>query len=139
MKENIVFDYKDNIATCSIQYKDLWFTDMARCHPDDMDFASERTGCYIAETRAVIRVLRYQRDHEIKPTLAAFNHLYSNMRTSKNYNPKSYEVKMIRSQIRVLEKELAAVNNDLAAERKSLKDYLTQKDKLYIKLRAKNQ
>lgn len=139
MKENIVFDYNDNIATCSIQYKDLWFTDMARCHPDDMDFASERTGCYIAETRAVIRVLRYQRDHEIKPTLAAFNHLYSNMKTSKHYNPKSYEAKMLRRQIRSLENELAAVNADLAAERISLSEYIESKERLYTKLRAKNQ
>jgi hypothetical protein len=104
-----------------------------------MDFASERTGCYIAETRAVIRVLRYQRDHEIKPTLAAFNHLYSNMKTSKYYNPKSYEAKMLRRQIRSLENELAAVNADLAAERTSLSEYLKSKEKLYTKLRAKNQ
>ena len=73
------------------------FTGVAYCHPDDLDFASERTGLFIAESRAIIKVLIFQRDHEIKPALATLNHLYSNMRTSKYYNPKSYEAKMIRS------------------------------------------
>jgi hypothetical protein len=33
------------------------------------------------------------------------------MKTSKYYNPKSYEANMLRSQIRALEKELAAIHN----------------------------
>jgi hypothetical protein len=60
------------------------------------------------------------------------------MRTSKHYNPKSYEAKMWRSQIRVYENDLIAVSNDLASERKNLKDYLTGKDKIFAKLRAKS-
>jgi hypothetical protein len=61
------------------------------------------------------------------------------MATSKNFNPKSYEAKMIRSQIKVLENDLAAINADLANERKNLKEYIDKKDILYKKLRAKNQ
>ena len=41
--------------------------------------------------------------------------------------------------IRSLENELAAVNADLAAERTSLSEYIKSKEKLYTKLRAKNQ
>ena len=61
------------------------------------------------------------------------------MQTSKYFNPKSYEAKMIRSQIKVLENDLAAINADLANERKNLKEYIDKKDILYKKLRAKNQ
>jgi hypothetical protein len=46
---------------------------------------------------------------------------------------------MLRSQIRVIEKELATINNQLADERKFLRDYIDGKDKLYQRLRAKNQ
>ena len=45
---------------------------------------------------------------------------------------------MLRSQIRVYENDLIAVSNDLASERKNLKDYLTGKDKIFAKLRAKS-
>ena len=67
------------------------------------------------------------------------NHLYANMRRSKYYNPNSYEAKMLRSQIRVIEKELATINNQIADERKFVKDYIDGKDKLYQRLRAKSQ
>ena len=141
MNKNIYYDYHESEARsiCDIIYKDMTFTGIAHCHPDDLDFASERTGLYIAETRAIIKVLTFQRDHEIKPVLTALKHLYSNMRTSKHYNPKSYEAKMLRSQIRVIEKELATINNAIADERKFVKDYINGKDKMYKRLRAKSQ
>lgn len=139
MDKNIKFEYCNGTATCHIEYKNMTFTGTAQCHPDDMDFESERTGCYIAETRAVIKVLRFQRDFEIKPALNILNHLHSNMKTSKHYNPKSYEVKMIHSQIHVLEKELAVINSELAIERTNLSVYLNEKEKIYTRLRAKNQ
>jgi tRNA U55 pseudouridine synthase TruB len=37
------------------------------------------------------------------------------------------------------EKDLAAINNAIADERKFLKDYIDGKDKLFKRLRAKNQ
>lgn len=141
MIKNIYYDYHESEARsiCDIIYKDMTFTGIAHCHPDDLDFASERTGLYIAETRAIIKVLAFQRDHEIKPALAALTHLNSNMKTSKYYNPNSYEAKMLRNQIRFWEKELAAINEEIAIERKNLNIYITEKDKIYTKLRAKNQ
>jgi len=39
----------------------------------------------------------------------------------------------------VIEKELAAINNDIADEQKFIKDYIEGKDKLYKRLRAKSQ
>lgn len=140
MDKNIYYDYNETEgrSICDIKYKNLFFTGIAHCHPDDHDFSSERTGLFIAECRAVIKVLEFQRDFEIKPVLATLNHLYDNMKTSKNYNPKSYEAKMLRSQIRHWEKELAAIKADLAIERTNLKTYIVEKDKIYTKLRAKS-
>lgn len=137
MDKNVKFEYHDGIAICEIKYKNETFVGKAVCHADDYDFESERTGLYIAESRAVIQGLCFERDYEIKPALKILYHLYSNMRTSQYYNPKSYEAKMIRNQIKALEKELAEIKADIAAERASLNDYLTQKEKLYQKLRIR--
>ena len=140
-KENIIFDYDKELglSRCYIEYNGIFCDGQAKCHPDDMDFESERVGMTIAESRANIKVLMFMRDYEVKPQLKILNHLYSNIKTSKHYNPNSYEAKMIRSQIRAIEKELATINNALADERKFLKDYTEGKEKLYQKLRARNQ
>ena len=133
------FDEKLGYARCLMIYNGQAFEGGAKCHPDDMDMISERTGCCIAEARAYIKALRFKRDHEIQPKLDVLRHLYNNMQTSKYFNSKSYEAKMLRSQIGVIEKELAAVSQDLAEEKKYLKEYIDKKDKFYKRLRAKNQ
>ena len=133
------WDPATGTATCTINTGKHKFFAMSRCHPDDMDMISERTGCCIAEARAYIKALRFKRDHEIQPKLDVLRHLYNNMQTSKYFNSKSYEAKMLRSQIGVIEKELAAVSQDLAEEKKYLKEYIDKKDKFYKRLRAKNQ
>ena len=104
------FDEKLGYARCLMIYKGQAFEGGAKCHPDDMDMISERTGCCIAEARAYIKALRFKRDHEIQPKLDVLRHLYNNMQTSKYFNSKSYEAKMLRSQIGAIEKELAAVS-----------------------------
>ena len=139
MSSNIKFIYADGNAMCTITYKGLDFMGVAKCHDDDRDFESERVGMSIAECRANIKLLGFMRDHEIKPQLKILKHLLSNMKNSKNYNPISYEASMLRSQIRAIEKDLAAINNAITDERKFLKDYIDGKDKLFKRLRAKNQ
>lgn len=133
------FDEKLGYARCLMIYNGQAFEGGAKCHPDDMDMISERTGCCIAEARAYIKALRFKRDHEIQPKLDVLRHLYNNMQTSKYFNSKSYEAKMLRSQIGAIEKELAVVNQDLAEEKKYLKEYIDKKDKFYQRLRARNQ
>lgn len=133
------YSYENGSATYTMYYKGQKFVGKAECHPDDEDMISERVGLTIAETRAAIEVVRFIKEFEIQPQLKVLKHLYSNMRTSKYYNPNSYEAKMLRSQIRVIEKELTTINNQLADERKFLRDYIDGKDKLYQRLRAKNQ
>lgn len=133
------FDEKLGYARCLMIYSGQAFEGGAKCHPDDMDMISERTGCCIAEARAYIKALRFKRDHEIQPKLDVLRHVYNNMQTSKYFNPKSYEAKMLRSQIGAIEKELAAVSQDLAEEKKYLKEYIDKKDKFYQRLRARNQ
>ena len=44
---------------------------------------------------------------------------------------------MLRSQIRAVEKELTAIKQDIADEKKYLKEYIDQKEKMYQRLRAR--
>lgn len=131
------YDHGDSLFV--IYYNGHSFDGTAICHDEDKDFESERVGLTIAEARANIKVLRHMRDCEVKPQLKILNHLLSNMKTSKSYNPISYEAKMLRSQIRAIEKELATINNAIADEQKFIKDYIDGKDKMYKRLRAKSQ
>ena len=130
MLKDIEYKYGEGSAVCIIKYNGYEFVGRADCHPDDEDFESERVGLTIAEARANIKVLRHMRDCEVKPQLKILNHLLSNMKTSKSYNPISYEAKMLRSQIRTIEKELATISNAIADEQKFIKDYIDGKDKM---------
>lgn len=139
--DNIQYYYDDinGLASCTIKYKNLLFTGTSKCHPDDEDFMSEHTGCFIAEVRANIKVLKFRRDNEIIPALRAFEHLQANMDTSTKYSPKSYEAKMIHRQIKTLKRQVEEFNVAIADEENYLKKYISEKDKLYQRIRAKNQ
>lgn len=133
----IAFSYssEEHVASCIINYNNLEFIGIAECHPDDMDFASERTGCAIAEARARIQMLRYIRDGELKPTLKSYKHLMSCMKTSKYFDPTSYEAKMIRSTIKQLEEKLSNTKLLITREQADLKDYIKSKDDFYKRIR----
>lgn len=141
MNRNIQYYYDDTngMASCTIKYKNLLFTGTAKCHPDDDDFMSEHTGCFIAEARANIKVLKFRRDTEVVPALRAFEHVQANMDTSTKYSPKSYEAKMIHRQIKSLKRQIKEFNEAIADEETYLKKYINDKDKLYQRIRAKNQ
>ena len=97
IKNNIEYGYINGSAVCIIIYNGYRFVGEATCHPDDLDFESERVGLTIAEARANLKVLRHMRDCEIKPQLKILNHLFSNIQSSTHFNNYSYETKMIRS------------------------------------------
>ena len=53
------FDKETGTATAWILEKGNFFEAKARCHPEDIDFCSERTGCYIAELRVHMKYLTH--------------------------------------------------------------------------------
>ena len=73
--------------------------------------------------RVVLQFLRNIRDNELIPQVKILKHLYSNMKTSKQFNPKSYEATMIRRQLHILEGQLNNLKEQIR-ERKDLLDYL---------------
>jgi hypothetical protein len=133
MKEPIyTWDAESAHATCTIiDNQGRVFVGEAFAHELDMDFASEKTGCTIASIRATIKYLQSVRRDVIKPELGALKQLYYSINRSKNYNPKSYESKMLWSQIRLKEEDLATINCEIAVQKQYLMEYLRDKEEFY--------
>lgn len=98
---------------------------------------SERTGCELAFRRAKLQYLRTIRDADLKPGLAALKQLYYTMKHSSKFNEFSYENKMLQRQIRLIEFDLATVKEMIAYEYQGISDYIKGKDKVYKKIRNK--
>lgn len=136
MKTEFEWNAAEGIAACIItDNQNRVFTEFAKCHDDDFDMISEKTGCEIAYRRAKISALRAVRDLDLKPRLAALKQLYYSMKHSSKFNPNSYENLMLQRQIRLLNFDLATAKEMIASEQKFLKDYIKGKDKLYNRLR----
>lgn len=143
MKQPVyTWDEELGVATCTIFYKDIEFYGQAICHPDDKDMMSRLVGQTIADMRATLWYLRHVRDNELRPQLQVLYQLYYSMKHSKNFNPKSYEAKMLYKQIHFIEKNLSIVKEDIAELYLRLSNYIEQKDidhKLIKEFRAKKQ
>ena len=138
-KTEYQYDEHSGNSYFDIEHNGLSMCGQAKCHPDDADMMSERTGLTIAEARAHIQILKAKKKYEIQPKIDVLRHLLTNIQSSKNHNPRAYESCRLRSQLAHWEGQLAEINADIADEEKYLKEYIDQKDKLYRKLRARNQ
>jgi hypothetical protein len=142
MKEP-VYTWDGVIATCTItdEYGNT-FTGTAYVHEQDMDFASEKTGCTIATSRAAVTYLQSVKKNILKPQLAALKQLYYSMKHSKKFNPKSYENVMLQRQITMKEEDIKTVNLEIHKHKLFLKDFIDSKEICYQnirKTRAKRQ
>lgn len=124
------------VAGCTITYKDKQFHGVASCHPQDQEFCSKLTGQVIAEYRASIELLKYMRKCEVKPQLKALQTLYTNMRTSKRFNPKSYESISLFRRIHFFEKQLDTINQEIVQINKELEEYIKIKDQDHKTIKA---
>ena len=128
------FEHSDYIYQCYLTYKGIIFYGEAKCHPDDYDMCSEKTGCEIALNRAYIKLLKHYRN-TLKERLAALNQLYYSINKSNKFNEKSYENKMLQRQIRLIEFDLETIKELIAEEQIKLKEYINSKDAFYKTVR----
>ena len=95
---------------------------------------NEKTGCYIAEQRAKLMMLRDQRD-ESKVELRALIKLYSSMNTSKYFDIDSYPIRRLLSHIKQLVQDIEDYKNLIKYERDALTNYIKTKEEFYQKIR----
>ena len=111
----------------------------AVCHPDDKDMKNEYAGETISRWRAMYKYGKHMLKHELRPQLKILKHLFDCMKQSKEYNPRSNEVRLIRRQIAQLEKEIADLKYDLEGLQGLVREYIDAKDDFYKKIRAKRE
>lgn len=109
---------------------------IAQCHPDDIDMMSEKTGYHIALERAAIYGLQSIRKNELKPELASLKQLYYSMNRSKYFNPKSYEARTLKRQIKIKEEDIRSITNEIYLRKERLREFINNKDSFYKAVRA---
>lgn len=136
-KDSYTWDEEKGIATYIINYKGMEFGESAFCHPDDQDMKSKLIGLHIAEARASLLYLRYRRDNELRPQLESLKQLYYSMSHSAQFNPKSYEAKMLFKQINRITKELKTTKKAISYIKEGLFQYMREKDEYHEYVRRK--
>lgn len=131
------FEYEKDIgiATCTIKCENQEVIGTAKCHPEDQEFMSSITGCYIAECRAVVKALKLFKSAELIPSLKALEHYHSYLKQSKQCNKDSYEYKSLCKEIDRIKKEIRLIDIDIKQEKQYLEDYLKNKDIIHNKIR----
>lgn len=134
MKREYFYDPAMGVAHCILTHKGMEFGGTATCHPEDGDFMSERTGLYIAETRANIRYLKSKKP-ELRTAITTLQHAVNCMRDSKNFNPKAKEFQIVYRLLYDKKSELDSLNSRIKMEKEYLEDYVRNKDIVHNKMR----
>jgi hypothetical protein len=127
---NLTWDEDAGVATCSINFKNKQFCGSAKCHEDDNMVKNQITGTYIAEQRAILKVLKHVRDNEIYPAYMALRQLYYSMNKSKSFNKDSYEAKMLFRQLNRYENDLFFIRQEIRLTQAELTAYIQEREKL---------
>ena len=138
-EETTNFDYnkETGAATAIIHVKGKIYVGTAYCHPDDMEFANQLTGCDIAYRRASIKMLKDIRDNELIPGLKSLNAYLYSINKGQYFDKKNPMVKILYHNITQRQNEIDMINEMIKNEKAQLKEFIDTKDALYQKLRAK--
>jgi hypothetical protein len=137
MKKTHNWDKEAGAAYCIIEYNGQKFEGYASCHPDDLPFLSPLTGGYIAECRADIKYYQHIKNNELYPQIKALKHLLDIIKQNKNYNANSMEAKKLYKEIKIKEKELEGIKENIKEIKQQLSSYLEAKEKLHTKIRTR--
>ena len=133
MKYKTEFMYENNISVCTLtDNKNRIFIGQAYCHPDDLEFASEFTGCEIALRRAMIKAMRAERD-DIKISLQTLKQF--DLQNSPKFNKYTYQYKMLQRSINRTTSNLTTIKQEIATEVQKLQEYIHMKDVIHNRIR----
>ena len=139
MKKPIfTWDLETGEALCVIKDKDKVYYGVAKCHPDDSDMKSEKTGCFIAEQRAKIMMLRSKRD-ELYIELKALKKYYASMIMSKYFDDTSYPIRRLQNHMLKIKRDIIDIKELLQDEQDTLNIYIKEKEKFYQRIRKNRQ
>ena len=134
MEPKFTWNEQTGVSSCTITDGSFEYTGFATCHPDDLDFQSERTGYEIAYRRAEIKMLKNIKKEQ-KLIYDTLNHLYSTINHSKKYNPESYEARAIQRELSNAAYDYFSFSEILKERKQSLNNYIAMKETFYKKIR----
>lgn len=139
-KRKVDFDWFEDNGTCACTITTNFgkFHGFAFCHFDDLDMKSQRTGEQISYSKAIIEMLKHERDYILKPQVIALEHVMSIINMKKETaDSSSHAAITLKRQLRNLKWELEIVRDNIDHERESLREYIDEKEKMYQKIRSK--
>lgn len=137
-KEEFWYNEDLHTCTCTITTNFGEFIGKAFCHPDDLDMKSQRTGEQIAYHRALIEMLKYERDCILIPQIKVLEHVQSILNSKKKIAESDlYAATTLKRQLTNLKFELQIIRDNIESERERLREYISKKEEMYQRIRAK--
>lgn len=127
-----VKDFSKRHLSTSITVNGRTYFGWAYCHPEDMDFCSEKVGATIAHMRAIIEALKDQRDTahtEWKVLKKAYCDAYQNKEDNLD------EPNPFRTAVWQAENRYHRYQKEVKIARESLRDYLRNHEKALQSIR----
>ena len=133
-----IYDYnkETHVATCTMIDTDsnLSWRGCATCHPNDLDFESEKTGLWIAEYRALLKVSKAER-REVKIKLKEITDFYDSVKDCSSFEAGSYLARKLQARIGALTETLSDIDEDILNIKLTLERGIAAKEGLYQSLR----
>lgn len=131
----ITFDYDPKLhrTTCRRLVHNKLYVGTAQCHPHDYDFENKLTGQHYAYTRSMLKEMCDRRD-EYRIQLKTLKHLY-NIFEQNCGDCSSSECYYLRKQIQYVQRDIDEMKYLIRSTRNDLRTTISEKDRLYTKLR----
>lgn len=101
-------------------YRNEIFVGESQLMEEDADVASSYTGCYIAESKANISVIKREIQY-LKSNLETLENCYKSMEQTKGFNPRGVEAIKIRQHIKLFKNDIEKLRIMRAEAEKNLK------------------
>ena len=121
------FDKETGKSKAIVEYKKQWFTGYAKCHPDDMAEASKFAGPGYAETRAIIKALKWERKKKMQEC-EVIRKFVKAVGQYKNFNSEDPSAKAMYRQLNRRIKEVDAITDEINKEIQNLQTAIAQRD-----------
>ena len=121
------YDIETGKSFALVEHKGHTFQGVAKCHPDDMAEFSKFAGCGYAETRAIIKALKWERKYKMKEceTIRKFVKAVGQY---KKFNSEDPSAKAMYRQLNRKIKEVNVITEEINKEMQNLQSAVAQRD-----------
>lgn len=121
------FDPETGKSFALVEYKGKVFRGIAKCHPDDMNEMSKFAGCGYAETRAIIKALKWERKQKMQECETIRKFVKAVGQYTK-FNSEDPSAKAMYRQLNRRIKEVNAITEEINKEMQGLQTAISQRD-----------